>query len=84
MVGALVVFCLTYLLLSSRRLEPHGLDRPTAALVGAVAMVIVGGLPLPRALAAVDLHVLALLLGSCSSPPTCRRRGSSGGARSWS
>jgi Na+/H+ antiporter NhaD/arsenite permease-like protein len=61
--GALVVFCVTYLVIASRQLSFLGLDRPAGALVGAVAMVIVGGLPLDDALHAIDLHVLILLFG---------------------
>jgi Na+/H+ antiporter NhaD/arsenite permease-like protein len=62
-IGALVVFCLTYAVIASRQLHFVGLDRPAGALVGAVAMVLVGGLPMDRALAAIDLHVLVLLFG---------------------
>jgi len=61
--GALVVFVLTYLVIASRQLQVIGLDRPAGALVGAVAMVIVGGLPMDKALQAIDLHVLVLLFG---------------------
>src|SRR5437870_3979937 len=39
------------------------LDRPAGAICGAVAMVIVGGLPMDAALHAIDLHVLILLFG---------------------
>ncbi len=63
MTGALVVFVLTYLVIASRQLEIIGLDRPAGALVGAVAMVVVGGLPMEMALQAIDLHVLVLLFG---------------------
>lgn len=63
MVGALVVFTLTYLVIASRQFEFVKLDRPAATIVGGVAMVLFGGLPLERALAAIDLHVVILLLG---------------------
>ncbi|MEZ4402758.1 MAG: SLC13 family permease [Kofleriaceae bacterium] len=63
MTGALVVFVLTYLVISSTQLAWLGLDRPTGALVGAVAMVAVGALTFDAALAAIDLPVLTLLLG---------------------
>lgn len=63
MVGALVVFALTYLVIASRQLHWIGLDRPAGAVVGAVAMVIVGGLPMDAALRAVDLEVVILLFG---------------------
>jgi Na+/H+ antiporter NhaD/arsenite permease-like protein len=61
--GALVVFCVTYLVIASRQLHFLKLDRPAGAVVGAVAMVIVGGLPMNEALQAIDLHVLLLLFG---------------------
>jgi Na+/H+ antiporter NhaD/arsenite permease-like protein len=63
MTGALVVFCATYLVIASRQLHFLKLDRPAGAIVGAVAMVIVGGLPMELALQAIDLHVLLLLFG---------------------
>ncbi len=63
MTGALVVFVFTYLVIASRQLRIIGLDRPAGALVGAVAMVAIGGLPLDAALQAIDLHVLVLLFG---------------------
>jgi Na+/H+ antiporter NhaD/arsenite permease-like protein len=61
--GALVVFSLTYLVLATRLRHVLGLDRPGAALCGAVAMAAIGGMGLDAALAAVDLHVVTLLLG---------------------
>jgi Na+/H+ antiporter NhaD/arsenite permease-like protein len=61
--GALVVFCVTYLVIASRQLQFLKLDRPAGATVGAVAMVVVGGLPMDAALHAIDLHVLILLFG---------------------
>ena len=63
MVGSLVVFTLTYLVIASRQLHWVGLDRPAGAVVGAVAMVVVGGLPMDAALQAIDLHILTLLFG---------------------
>jgi Na+/H+ antiporter NhaD/arsenite permease-like protein len=61
--GALVVFCVTYLLIASRELHFLKLDRPAGAIVGAVAMVVVGALPMDAALEAINLHVLLLLFG---------------------
>jgi len=61
--GALVVFVATYLVIASRQLAILKLDRPTGALVGAVAMVVVGALGFDQALAAVKMDVLTLLLG---------------------
>jgi Na+/H+ antiporter NhaD/arsenite permease-like protein len=61
--GALVVFAVTYLVIASRQMRWAGLDRPAGAVVGAVAMVVIGGLPADAALAAIDLHVILLLFG---------------------
>lgn len=63
MEGALVVFCVTYLVIASRQLRFLNLDRPAGAIVGGVAMVVVGGLPMDAALHAIDLDVLLLLFG---------------------
>jgi Na+/H+ antiporter NhaD/arsenite permease-like protein len=61
--GALIVFTLTYLVIASRWLRFLGLDRPAGAVVGGVAMVLVGGLPMEAALGAIDLQVVVLLFG---------------------
>ena len=63
MTGSLVVFCVTYLVIATRQLHWIGLDRPAGALVGAVAMVVVGGLPMDVAIAAIKLDVVILLFG---------------------
>lgn len=63
MIGSLVVFTLVYLVIATRQLHFIGLDRPAAAIVGAVAMVVVGGLPMDAAIKAIDLHVVVLLFG---------------------
>jgi Na+/H+ antiporter NhaD/arsenite permease-like protein len=59
----LAIFALTYLLIAVQRLPYLRLNRPAAALLGAVAMVLVGRLPLADAYAAVDLDVIVFLLG---------------------
>lgn len=41
-VGSLVVFTLTYLIIASRQLRFLGLDRPAGAIVGAVTMARTG------------------------------------------
>jgi Na+/H+ antiporter NhaD/arsenite permease-like protein len=61
--GALVVFTVTYFVIASQQLRFLKLERPAGSLVGAVAMVLVGGLPLDAALQAIDLHVIVLLFG---------------------
>lgn len=63
MTAAVVVFAATYLAIAAGRVEWLRLDRPTAALIGAVAMVTVGALSFEQALAAIDLPVMVLLLG---------------------
>ncbi|MCA9570579.1 MAG: anion transporter, partial [Myxococcales bacterium] len=62
MIGV-VVFLVTYVLVSARRIGWLGLDRPTAALGGAVAVVGLGVLGPEQAVAAVDGETLLLLLG---------------------
>ncbi|MBU1429577.1 hypothetical protein KKF91_03345 [Myxococcota bacterium] len=57
------IFAVTYLLISTRRLGWLGLDRPAAALLGAVACVGLGVLTPDEALKAVDLNTLLLLFG---------------------
>lgn len=58
-----LIFAVTYLLLSSRRLSWLGFDRPAAALLGAVACVAAGVLTPREALAAVDDATILLLFG---------------------
>jgi Na+/H+ antiporter NhaD/arsenite permease-like protein len=60
---ALIVFALTYLVISGQRIPGVRLDRPSAALCGAVMMVLTGTLTQAEAFAAVDLDTLSLLLG---------------------
>jgi Na+/H+ antiporter NhaD/arsenite permease-like protein len=62
-IAPLVVFAFTYLVIASRQLRWVKLDRPAGAMVGAVAMVLVGALTFDEALAAIDLHVVMLLFG---------------------
>jgi Na+/H+ antiporter NhaD/arsenite permease-like protein len=59
----LLIFSLTYLVISGQRIPGLRLDRPSAALCGAVFMVLSGTLTLPQAYAAVDLDTITLLLG---------------------
>jgi Na+/H+ antiporter NhaD/arsenite permease-like protein len=62
-VTGVVIFALTYVLISARRLDVLGFDRPAGALLGAVACVAFGVLGPDEALAAVDSSTLLLLLG---------------------
>lgn len=62
-VAGVLIFAVTYVLISARRLDALGFDRPAGALLGAVACVAFGVLTPERALAAVDASTLLLLLG---------------------
>jgi Na+/H+ antiporter NhaD/arsenite permease-like protein len=59
----LVLFLLAYLAISARKLSLIPMDRPAAALTGAVAMVLAGVLTPEQAIEAVHLPTLLLLLG---------------------
>jgi Na+/H+ antiporter NhaD/arsenite permease-like protein len=63
MTAGLVIFAATYLLIAVQRFPFVHLNRPAASLVGAVAMVVAGVIPLAEAYAAIDLDVLVFLLG---------------------
>lgn len=58
-----VILVVTYLLIAVQRVPYLRLNRPSAALLGAVAMVTIGRLPLHDAYAAIDLDVMVFLLG---------------------
>ncbi|MCG7844772.1 MAG: hypothetical protein MIO90_05015, partial [Methanomassiliicoccales archaeon] len=60
---ALLVFLLTYALISIRRVRSVSIDRPAAALFGALLIIVLGVLPVDEVLGAIDLNIIALLLG---------------------
>ena len=60
---ATAIFCVTYLLISGRRLKLLPLNRPAAALLGTVLMVACGVLTPEQVYRAVDYDTLVLLLG---------------------
>lgn len=60
---AIAIFLTTYVLVSARRVGHLGLDRPAAALLGAVACVATGVLAPETALGAIDGATLLLLFG---------------------
>lgn len=60
---AIVIFGITYALISGRRLKILPLNRPAAALLGTVLMVATGVMTPERAYRAVDYDTLVLLLG---------------------
>jgi Na+/H+ antiporter NhaD/arsenite permease-like protein len=61
--AGIVIFALTYLLISARRLSWLGFDGPAGALVGAAACVAFGVLSPKQALGAIDGATLLLLFG---------------------
>ena len=58
-----IILNLTYVLIAVQQVPGLRLNRPAASLLGAVAMVTIGGLPLRDAYAAIDLDVMVFLLG---------------------
>lgn len=60
---AIAIFGFTYLLISGRRLKILPLNRPAAALLGAVLMVACGIMTPERVYRSVDYDTLVLLLG---------------------
>jgi Na+/H+ antiporter NhaD/arsenite permease-like protein len=62
-IAGIVIFAVTYVLISARRLSWLGFDRPAGALLGAVACVVVGVLTPSEAIAAIDGATLLLLFG---------------------
>jgi Na+/H+ antiporter NhaD/arsenite permease-like protein len=60
---AVIIFCITYLLISGRQLKILPLNRPSAAMLGTVLMVAFGILTPQQAYRAVDYDTLVLLLG---------------------
>src|SRR3989441_9198213 len=62
-VVAIAIFAVTYLLISGRRLKILPLNRPAAALLGAVLMVATGVMTPEQAYRAVDYDTIVLLLG---------------------
>ena len=59
----LIILVVTYLLIALQGIPGLRLNRPAASLLGAVAMVTFGGLPLAEAYAAIDMNVIVFLLG---------------------
>lgn len=60
---AIAIFVLTYVLISGRRLKVLPLNRPAAALMGTVLMVVCGVMTPEQVYRAVDYNTLVLLLG---------------------
>lgn len=63
MLIAVVVLALTYAGLIFTRLPHINIDRPAAALTGALLMVLLGVLTTQQAIASIDFNTIVLLLG---------------------
>lgn len=63
MLAPLLIFLATYLVLALGRAPFLRVDRTGAAIVGAILMVVVGGVPLDEAYRAIDYRTLVLLFG---------------------
>jgi Na+/H+ antiporter NhaD/arsenite permease-like protein len=61
-VAAIVIFAITYVLISGRQVRILPLNRPAAALLGAVLMVSTGVMTPERAYRAVNYDTLVLLM----------------------
>ncbi|MBU0909419.1 MAG: anion transporter [Proteobacteria bacterium] len=59
--STVIIFLVTYLGVALGRIPGLTLDRTGIALLGAIAMIISGAVPLPSALAAIDLPTIVLL-----------------------
>ncbi len=60
---ALAIFLVTYALISIRRFPRVKVDRPAAALIGAGLMIVFGVVEPSRALQAINMDILVLLVG---------------------
>lgn len=60
---ATLIFLGTYILISLGENSPRKLDRPTAALLGAVLMLVTGTLTRRQAASVIDFQTLAVLFG---------------------
>jgi len=63
LIKSLLIFILTYIIISAQKMKWHRLDRPSGALLGAVLMVLAGVLTLDEAYRAIDFNTILLLLG---------------------
>jgi Na+/H+ antiporter NhaD/arsenite permease-like protein len=63
MIIAAVILTLTYIGVSFTQLPHINIDRPAAALTGALLMVLAGVLTFNQAITSIDFHTITLLLG---------------------
>ncbi len=63
MLAPLLIFLGTYLVLALGRAPLFRVDRTGAAIIGAILMIVVGGVPFDEAYRAIDYRTLVLLFG---------------------
>lgn len=63
LIKSLLIFALTYIIISAQKMKWHRLDRPSGALFGAVLMVLCGVMTLDEAYRSIDFNTILLLLG---------------------
>lgn len=63
LIAGTVILILTYIGVSFTRLPHINIDRPAAAMTGALLMVLAGVLTFNQAIASIDFHTITLLLG---------------------
>ncbi|MBF8276598.1 MAG: CitMHS protein [Candidatus Brocadiaceae bacterium] len=63
LIKSLLIFALTYIVISAQKMKWHRLDRPSGALLGAVLMVLCGVMTLDEAYRSIDFNTILLLLG---------------------
>ena len=63
LIKSLLIFILTYVIISVQKMKWHKLERPSGALLGAVLMVLSGVLTLDEAYRSIDFNTILLLLG---------------------
>lgn len=58
-----MIFAITYVIIAIQQIPGIRINRPAASLMGAVAMVAIGGFPASEAWASIDPDVIIFLLG---------------------
>lgn len=82
-IAAMAIFVFTYLLICGRRLKVLPLNRPAAALLGTVLMVVCGVMTPDEVYRAVDYNTLVLLLGMSLIAAYLDMAGFFGGTADW-
>lgn len=60
---ALIIFIFTYIIIAGQNIPRVHINRPSGALLGAVAMVLFGVISLKEAYSAIDLDIILFILG---------------------